>query len=149
MNTKNLLHAKGIDYKLNEPISTQQFIALLVDSSLGERRPIHDNECIEGMLANSNLIISAWDSDNLVGIARSMTDFHYACYLSDLGVSKTYQKSGIGIQLQMLTQQQLGAKCKLILLASPNAHTYYEHIGFNNNPRCWVLERNASIKKSS
>lgn len=33
------------------------------------------------MISNSNLMVSAWDADELVGIARSMTDFHYACYL--------------------------------------------------------------------
>ena len=98
-----------------------------------------------GMLSNSNLTVSAWDSEKLVGISRCMTDFHYACYLSDLAVSEKYQKLGIGKQLQILTQEQLGPRCKLILIAAPAANSYYEHIGFSNNPRCWVLERDASI----
>ena len=97
------------------------------------------------MISNSNLIISAWENDNLIGIARSVTDFHYACYLSDLAVSKSYQKKGIGKQLQIMTQEQLGPKCKIILIAAPAANEYYEHLGFTNNPRCWMLERNASI----
>ena len=71
---------------------------------------------MEGMIANSNLVVSAWHNNQLVGIARSLTDFHYACYLSDLAVSLEYQKSGIGKQLQILTQEQLGPKCKIILL---------------------------------
>lgn len=74
-----------------------------------------------------------------------MTDFHYACYLSDLAVSGRYQKSGIGKQLQVIAQRQLGPRCKLILIAAPSANSYYEHIGFSNNPRCWVLERDARI----
>ena len=77
----------------------------------------------------------------LVGIARSMTDFHYACYLSDLAVRESHQKCGIGKKLQLLTQNQLGPKCKLILLSAPTAVSYYSHIGFTNNKRCWVLER--------
>lgn len=135
-----------IEYKINEPVSTDQFIELLKNSTLGERRPIQDRECIAGMITNSNLIVSAWDSGVLVGIARSVTDFHYACYLSDLAVTQSHQKSGIGKQLQVITQSQLGPKCKLILLAAPAANEYYEHIGFTNNTRCWVLERNSSIK---
>jgi len=75
-----------------------------------------------------------------------MTDFHYACYLSDLAVAQSHQKSGIGKQLQVITRNQLGPICKLILIAAPAANTYYEHIGFSNNPRCWVLERDACIK---
>ena len=135
----------NIEYKINAPITTDQFIALLENSTLGERRPVDDRECMAGMVANSNLVVSAWDAGELVGIARSVTDFHYACYLSDLAVSKTHQKRGIGKQLQVLTQQQLGPRCKLILLAAPAANAYYEHIGFSNNPRCWVLERDARI----
>ncbi len=135
-----------MEYKINEPISTDQFIELLASSTLGDRRPIEDRECMKGMINNSNLIISAWDSGNLVGIARSITDFHYACYLSDLAVSAHYQKRGIGKQLQILTQNQLGPSCKLILIAAPAANDYYEHIGFTNNLRCWVLERDARIQ---
>jgi len=136
----------SFDYKINEPISTDQFIALLESSTLGERRPIEDRECMEGMISNSNLTVTAWFDGELVGIARCMTDFHYACYLSDLAVSKKYQKSGIGKQLQILTQDQLGPKCKLILVAAPDANQYYERIGFANNPRCWILDRESNIR---
>ena len=136
----------SIEYKINAPVSTEQFIDLLTRSTLGERRPLHDQECMAGMLANSNLIVSAWASGQLVGIARSITDFHYACYLSDLAVCQAHQRSGIGKQLQILTQSQLGPHCKLILLAAPAATTYYGHIGFRNNPQCWILERDASIR---
>jgi GNAT superfamily N-acetyltransferase len=139
----------NIEYKINEPVTGKQFITLLEASTLGERRPIEDHDCMEGMIANSNLTVSAWHNGNLVGIARSVTDFHYACYLSDLAVSKEYQKSGIGKHLQMITQQQLGSKCKLILIAAPAANQYYEHLGFTNNRRCWVLPRESSISSQS
>ncbi len=99
-----------------------------------------------GMVGNSNLMVSAWEGDKLVGIARSVTDFHYACYLSDLAVHGDYQSAGIGKQLQILTQEQLGPNCKLILIAAPAANGYYEHIGYSNNPRCWVLERDQRLR---
>lgn len=133
-------------FKINEPITTDQFIALLEDSTLGERRPIDDRECVAGMLANSNLTVSAWASGQLIGVARSVTDFHYACYLSDLAVDRAYQKRGIGKRLQILTQEQLGPRCSLILLAAPAANGYYGHVGYTHHPRCWVLERNAEIR---
>ena len=134
-----------ITYKVNRPISTDQFIDLLTASTLAERRPVDDRECMEGMIKNSNLIVSAWDGDKLIGIARSMTDFHYACYLSDLAVDKSYQNINIGKELQKNTQNQLKPKCKIILIAAPAANTYYEHIGYTNNQRCWVLNRDQSI----
>lgn len=134
-----------IEYKINSPITTDQFIALLKKSTLGERRPIDDYECVQGMLANSNLIITAWDADELVGFARSITDFNYACYLSDLAVSETYQRQGVGKRLQVITQEQLKSNCTLILLAAPAANEYYKQLGFTNNERCWVLDRNSII----
>lgn len=129
-----------IEYQVNSPVSTDQFLSILRESSLGERRPIDDHQCIEGMKTNSNLTVTAWVDDILVGIARSVTDYHYACYLSELAVSKQHQHNGIGKQLLKLTQEQPGPRCKLILIAAPASNSYYEHIGFTNNERCWVLE---------
>lgn len=128
-----------IEYQVNQPITVEQFVDLLIQSSLGERRPIDNDVCMSGMLANSNLLITARDNQQLVGVARSVTDFHYACYLSDLAVHRDYQRKGIGKQLIALTQKQLGKECKLILIAAPAANAYYQKLGFINNPRCWIL----------
>lgn len=135
----------SIEYKKDVDISVAQFVDLLERSGLAERRPVEDIECLQGMLENSNLTCSAWESGQLVGIARSMTDFHYACYLSDLAVCRAHQQQGIGKQLLAITQASLGPRCKIILVAAPDANQYYEPLGFVNNNRCWVLEPNTSI----
>lgn len=139
----------SVDYRVNAPVSTDQFIDLLTRSTLAERRPVEDRTCMAGMLANASLIVSAWEGETLVGIARSVTDFHYACYLSDLAVDRSLQRSGIGKQLQSVTQQQLGPRCKLILLAAPSANAYYEPLGYRHNDRCWVLEPETRIAGTS
>ena len=128
-------------------ITPDQFTQLLKNSTLGERRPIEDEECLAGMINNSNLIISAWHEDKLIGISRCVTDFHYCCYLSDLAVDQEYQNQGIGKELQIQTQNQLGPKCKLILISAPAANNYYQQIGFTNNQRCWLLNRDEVINK--
>jgi len=63
----------NIEFKVNEFVTTDQFIDLLNDSTLGERRPVDDRECIDGMLKNSNLVLSAWDGEQLVGIVSTST----------------------------------------------------------------------------
>lgn len=136
----------NIEYKVNAPIDVEDFIDVLRECSLGVRRPLDDRACMEGMVANSNLHISAWDSGVLVGIARAMTDFHYACYLSELAIRESYQRRGIGRQLQIVLKAQLGPLCNLILLAAPAANEYYEPLGFESNPRGWVLPPAATIK---
>ncbi|WP_428819800.1 GNAT family N-acetyltransferase [Microbulbifer sp. MCCC 1A16149] len=134
-----------IEYKVNEAVSVEQFRSLLDRSTLAERRPVDDAACLEGMLKHGSLTVSAWCADTLVGIARSVTDFNYACYLSDLAVDSNFQKSGTGRKLLSMTQEQLGPQCKLILIAAPAANSYYEHLGFENNTRCWVLDRDVCI----
>jgi ribosomal protein S18 acetylase RimI-like enzyme len=139
--------AVSIEFKVNKPISVDQFIELLAHTSLGARRPLNDRNCLQGMIDHANLTVTAWMGDQLIGIARSVTDFHFACYLSDLAVHQNFQKQGIGKQLQRLTQAQLKPTCHLILLAAPQANDYYGAIGYSHNPRCWVLESGATIKE--
>jgi GNAT superfamily N-acetyltransferase len=127
-----------IDYKINQPISAQQFIDLLEKTTLGVRRPLSDRSCMQGMVENANLMVTAWIGERLVGVARSVTDFYYCCYLSDLAVDQEYQKCGIGKRLIELTEQQLKPSAKLILLAAPAANEYYPTLGFEHNPRAWV-----------
>ncbi len=134
-----------IEYKVNFKISGEEFRQLLIDSTLGDRRPVADHECINGMIENSNLVVTAWDNKKLVGISRSVTDFYYACYLSDLAVHTDYQKSGIGKALIAKTLNQLGPNCNLILIAAPAAKNYYQKIGFTYNDRCWVLSKNDKL----
>ena len=136
----------SIEYKVNQPITVDQFIELLNASTLGERRPVDNLECMRGMIDNANLTVTAWEGEQLVGVARSVTDFHYACYLSDLAVHRDYQRRGIGKALQDVTQRQLGPECRLILIAAPAASDYYGPLGYTHNPRCWVLERDCSIR---
>lgn len=93
------------------------------------------------MLANADLTVTAWEENRLVGVARSVTDFSYCCYLSDLAVDTDFQRQGIGRELIRQTTSLLGSKCKLILLAAPNASGYYPRIGFEKHPNAWVLHR--------
>ena len=134
-----------IEYRVNAPITTEQFIDVLNRSTLGARRPVDDRECMEGMVRNSNLCVTAWDGATLVGVARSMTDFHYACYLSDLAVDERYQRSGIGKALIAHTQKQLRPRCRIRLIAAPGAAEYYPKIGFTLNTKCWEIEQGKTI----
>lgn len=98
------------------------------------------------MLANANLVITAWDDELLVGISRSMTDFVYATYLSDLAVRESYQKRGIGRELIRLTQEAGGPKTTVILLAAPAAVEYYPRIGFTRHESAWLIRGSEPLR---
>ena len=107
-------------------------INLIIDlyDSSGINRPTSDKERIAKMYANSNLIVTAWDNGKLVGISRSLTDFCFCCYLSDLAVRKEYQKHGIGKKLISLTIEKIGDQTMLLLLSAPKAMDYYPKLVF-------------------
>jgi predicted N-acetyltransferase YhbS len=130
-----------ISYRDNANIDAEQAIDLYKRSTLGERRPIDNHDTFEAMLKNANLTITAWDGDKLVGISRTLTDFAYVAYLADLAVDEQYQRTGIGKRLISETQLRLEPNCMIVLLAAPKANEYYEHIGFEHNPRAWILKK--------
>ena len=112
-----------------------------VYNSSGINRPTTDKERIEKMYSNSNLILTAWDNDKLVGISRSLTDFCFCCYLSDLAVRKDYQKSGVGQKLIQLTKEKVGEQTSLILLSAPTAMEYYPKVGMQKIDNGFIIKR--------
>jgi len=127
-----------ITYKTGNELDLDAVIELYRASTLGERRPVDERERMSLMLQNANLVITAWDGDLLVGISRSLTDFTYATYLSDLAVRLSYQRTGIGKELMRRTQAA-APKAMVILLAAPAAEKYYPHAGFTPHPQAWIL----------
>ncbi|EOG7786216.1 GNAT family N-acetyltransferase [Vibrio fluvialis] len=128
-----------VEYFSERQISVDQFITLLNETLLGPRRPTEDRECIEGMLNHGDLLVTAWMGDRLVGVARSVTDFCYCCYLSDLAVSEQVQAQGIGKGLIRHTFAALKPGCRVILLAAPQAVDYYPKIGFTQHGSAWTM----------
>ena len=128
-----------IRYAVGESISVDQFVDILRRSTLAERRPVDDRDRLAGMLRHADLLVTAWEQDLLVGVARSVTDFNYCCYLSDLAVDQAYQQTGIGRELIRRTREQLGSGCMVILLSAPAATGYYPRIGFRLHDSAWVL----------
>jgi ribosomal protein S18 acetylase RimI-like enzyme len=128
-----------ITYKINVPLKARDIIDVF-DSS-GIIRPTKEPKRIKKMFANSNLITSAWDKDKLVGISRSVTDFSFCCYLSDLAVRKEYQKLGIGKELVRITQENIGESVMLLLLSAPPAMEYYPNIGFEKVTNGFIIKR--------
>jgi GNAT superfamily N-acetyltransferase len=135
-----------IEYRIGNDLAFDQVIDLYKASTLGARRPIEDRTRFSAMLKNANLIITAWDGELLVGISRSVTDFSYITYLSDLAVRVSHQKQGIGKELIRLTQVHGGLKTDILLLAAPAAAEYYPHIGFAEVTRAWLLKAGDKLR---
>jgi len=138
-----------VTYSHDRKLTGAQFIDVLKRSTLGERRPVGDAARIDSMIAHANMLCTAWDGDLLVGLARSVTDFSFCCYLSDLAVDAAYQRRGIGTELMRITQGRLHPQCKIILLAAPQAEGYYPKIGMTAHHSAWIAPAATLLSQKS
>lgn len=124
---------EGADLDLDEVLEVYRA------SGLGERRPADDRDRMAAMVRNANLVLVARDEQGtLIGIARSVSDFSYVTYLSDIAVVRDHQRSGVGRALIDATRKE-APTAKLVLLSAPAATEYYPHIGFTQHNSAWVL----------
>lgn len=130
---------REIEFKINDPIEVEKIIELYKNSGLP--RPIENKQRIEQMFANSNLVISAWSGEELIGIARSLTDFCWCCYLADLAVKTDFQKEGIGRRLVELTREKVSEQSMILLLSVPEAMNYYPKIGMQKVENGFIYNR--------
>ena len=130
-----------IEYKKGVELDVDDVIRVF-DSS-GIVRPTKNRERIAKMVANANLILSAWDDGRLVGVCRALTDHSYCCYLSDVAVDREYQRSGIGKKLIELVREDIGSEVALILLSAAGAMSYYPKLGFEKIENGFIIKRTA------
>lgn len=126
-------------YRYDVMPATEQVIELYGNAGLP--RPIHDQERIGLMYKSSNLVVTAWDNDKLVGVARCITDWAWSTYLADLAIRSDYQKQGIGKKLVDLVQEKVGEQTMILLLSVPTAMEYYPKIGFTKEDRGFMIPR--------
>lgn len=128
-----------IAFRRDARVEAREVARLFVAS--GIRRPAEDVARIARMLDAADLTITAWHGDRLIGIARSLTDFAYCCYLSDLAVDREFQSRGVGRELVARTRAAIGDAVTLVLVSSPEAVDFYPRVGFARSDTAFVLRR--------
>ena len=121
-----------IIYASEPELDVAEFRRVLVESTLGETRPVDDEARLEAMLSGANLVLTARldvEGRPLIGVARAITDFSWVCYISELAVSQSAQGLGIGKGLMDEARRQLGPSVAISLISMPDAVGFYERIG--------------------
>lgn len=130
----------SLAFQTESTLSVAEFKDILIRSGLSERRPVEEEHTLSQMLTHANLVVTARDAEGrLMGVSRSLTDFTYCCYLSDLAVDASLQRQGVGKQLIAETQKALAPECLLLLLAAPKAKDYYAKVGFRPMENAWAI----------
>ena len=132
-----------ISYAVEDGLEAAEFVDILKRSGLDKRRPVDKPGVIRAMVENAGLTVTARDENGrLVGVARSVTDFAYCCYLSDLAVDKDRQNQGIGKELMARTKAAAGGdKITLVLLSAPDGMEYYPSAGLEKFDNCFGIRR--------
>lgn len=119
-------------YASEPALDAAEFRRVLVESGLGETRPVDDEARLKAMLVGANLVLTARldvEGKPLVGVIRGVTDFSWVCYISELAVSQTAQGLGVGKGLMDEARRQLGPSVAISLISMPDAVGFYERIG--------------------
>lgn len=129
----------------HEPrLDVDEFCRVLLDSGLGATRPTGDRPRMQQMLDEADLVVTARldrPDRSLVGVARSITDFSWCCYLSELAVSSAAQGLGVGKGLIDETRRLLGPRVSLVLASMPESVGFYERIGMPRQPDAFWFKR--------
>lgn len=127
-----------IAFGLEPDLGVEEFAHALQASGLATRRP-SDMVRLDAMLRGAQIIVTARDEGQIVGVARSITDWAYCLYCSDLCVNDAYQGRGIGKALLARTAEAAPSVKTCLLLSAPGAVSFYEAAGFCRHEGAFVF----------
>lgn len=97
-------------------------------------------EQAEEGLSNSAFLISTWDEEKPVGVARVISDCGYIYLIVDVIVNPDYQGQGIGrhmieeIEAWLLQEKEGKPTMMVYLMAAEGKEGFYEQFGFKRRP---------------
>jgi ribosomal protein S18 acetylase RimI-like enzyme len=101
-------------------------------------------------IANSEPVITAWDSEQLIGFARATSDGIYRATIWDVVIHPDYQGAGLG---RRLVETVLGHprmnRVERIYLMTTNQQRFYERIGFECNTSTTMVLHNPLVADPS
>ena len=91
-------------------------------------------------LKNASFLISAWDGEKPVGVARVISDRGYIYLIVDVLVTPSCQGQGIGSHMiqeieEWLAKEKEGKPTMMVyLMAAEGKESFYERFGFRRRP---------------
>ncbi|NEN95820.1 MAG: GNAT family N-acetyltransferase [Moorea sp. SIO3I7] len=85
-------------------------------------------------IANSDPVISVWDNQKLIGLARATSDGIYRATIWDVVIHPDYRGAGLGRKLveTALSHPQM-SRVERVYLMTTHQQSFYERIGFELN----------------
>ncbi|MBE9047943.1 GNAT family N-acetyltransferase [Pleurocapsales cyanobacterium LEGE 10410] len=113
-------------------VDFRQLQRLLVRSAFWARE--RNLEDLKIAIANSNPVVTVWDTERLIGFARANSDGIYRAGIWDVVIDPDYQGVGLGRKLvQTVLSHPLVSKVERVYLTTTHQQSFYERIGFQRN----------------
>jgi GNAT superfamily N-acetyltransferase len=99
------------------------------------------------MLTHTDVAVSAWDENHLVGFGRVLTDYVYRASIWDVIVHRDYQGQDIGTEIvQRILHHPDLKRVELFWLCTRDKQVFYEKLGFSSKEQTgmvWVRAKYA------
>jgi ribosomal protein S18 acetylase RimI-like enzyme len=136
-----------ITFSERKDVDPVQLVWLYAQAPWATGRTVDD---AREMLAHTDLTVSAWDGDRLVGFGRVLTDYVYRASIWDVIVDKNYQGQDIGTQIMHRILQHPDLKhVELFWLCTRDRQAFYEKLGFSSKEQTgmvWARTKQACLE---
>ncbi len=110
------------------------------NTSWAKNRKIKD---LKQCLANSDVVVSLWSNNKILGFGRALSDGRYRSVLWDIVIDHNHQGKGYGkLIVNSLLESKKIKQSEKIYLMTTNQIDFYDQFGFKE-----VLSQNLLIKK--
>ena len=128
----------SIVYAQEQSLSAEDYATVVGSTYMRDRRPVANLERTRRILMGSNMIVTARENGEIVGVLRGISDGEWVCYVADLAVRDGHQRKGIGTGMLNECKRILGPGMGIVLVAYPEAVDYYKKIGMGEMPAFYI-----------
>jgi ribosomal protein S18 acetylase RimI-like enzyme len=124
-------------------LTVASFEEFLGRSNLGKVFPRDGFERrVEDLAQNAQISLVARDGNSrIVGVCLGLTDFSYRLLVTDIGIDRAYERSGLGRELVRVALDLSGGETRIALFAraTGDSRPFFERIGMS--PSADMMER--------
>ncbi len=127
-----------IKYNTDKKVDYDRIIDLF--NQVGWNDKTEDINRLKAMVQNSQIVVTAWDRERMVGFARCTTDYVFNGQINNVVVDLEYRRKGIG---KALINKILDSSKQVtyMLRGSIENEKFYRSLGFEDGPISLIYRR--------
>ena len=95
---------------------------------------------LKDMVENSQIVVTAWDQEIMIGFARCTTDYVFNGQINNVVIDSKYRRKGIGkVLINMILDSN--KQVTYILRGDMESEEFYRDLGFKDGPISLVYKR--------